>query len=57
VTCWPAAADRVTAKAIVPSPSEAELSAIDSPGTPVMPVPGGDHALGVSPFSARTCTW
>ena len=24
---------------------------------PVLPVPAGDQALGVSPFSARTCTW
>ena len=26
-------------------------------GDPVLPVPDGDHSLGVSPFSARTCTW
>ena len=26
-------------------------------GVPVVPAPAGDQALGVSPFSARTCTW
>ena len=60
MTCALPASDRVTAKAMVPAPSEAEPSAIDSPGkagTPVVPVPGGDASLGVSPFSARTRTW
>ena len=60
MTCSLPASDSVTAKVIVPSPSAAELSAIKSSGTagtPVVPEPWGDHPLGVSPFSARTCTW